>query len=904
MYKLARKIGLRMRPAGSWMRMCTALLPVILLTSTTVAAFFYLHAREKEYVTQEFGIIVRQYPDLFDRRIQVTLTILNTTAGFFAGSVEVSRAEFHEFVASASIQNHGIQAIEWVPRVLEDERATYEAAARTDGLNNFAIYEEDPAGNFIPASKREEYFPAFYLEPLSGNEALLGLDLNLNPVRHEALERARDSGKLVTTAPIRLAPELDTQARLLIFQPMYAKGKPASTVTERRLHIAGFTVSVFRADTLVDKALMSIAQQDVAIRLVDTGAAQGQNLLYESASFMAASKNPEAEATRWITTLNVPGRVWQLDIVPTPEFFAAHQSPIAWIVFASGLLVAALVQMLISAISGRSAHIEHLVTERTEDLERANITLIKEVDERKHAQEALRVSEEQLRLFIEHAPAAIAMFDQNMHYLAASRRWLIDYNLGEQDLVGRSHYEVFPEIPERWREAHRRCLGGAVEKCEEDHFDRADGTVQWLHWEIHPWWRGDSDEVGGILMFTVDITERRRAEEERLQLQRQLQQAQKMEAIGQLTGGIAHDFNNILTSILGFSDLAITHFATDQKSKPYQYLREIQIAGERARDLVAKMLTFSRGAKMEVKSLQIALMVKEVVQTLRSVLPASIELTCRIGENVPAVMMDEVQLHQILMNLCINARDAMQGQGSIEISLHHRRKLRFVCDSCHRDLKGDFVELVVKDDGQGIPEDVLPHIFEPFFTTKEIGKGTGMGLSMVQGIVHEPGGHIRVTAVQEQGSTFRLLLPVATQEIITSPVVPQTAPRLNAAGGRILIVDDESTLTRYFTELLEGHGYTIKSFNDPVETLVYFQANSDAVDLVLTDQTMPGMTGAEMVQEIFKLRRDLPVILTTGYSDQIDEQKAKQLNIRAFLAKPVKADQLLALIGELLGTKM
>ncbi|MBM2830454.1 MAG: histidine kinase [Gammaproteobacteria bacterium] len=415
------------------------------------------------------------------------------------------------------------------------------------------------------------------------------------------------------------------------------------------------------------------------------------------------------------------------------------------------------------------------------------------------------------------------------------------------------------------------------------------------------------DELGNITHYVStakDITGRKRAEEERLHLQSQLQQAQKMEAIGQLTGGIAHDFNNILTSILGFSDLAITHFATDQKSKPYQYLREIQIAGERARDLVAKMLTFSRGAKIEVKSLQIAPMVKEVVQTLRSILPASIELTCRIGENVPAVMMDEVQLHQILMNLCINARDALEGQGNIEISLHHRRKLRFVCDSCHRDLKGDFVELVVKDDGQGIPEEVLPRIFEPFFTTKEIGKGTGMGLSMVHGIVHEHGGHIRVTSVQEQGSTFMLLLPVATQETMAPLTVPKSVPRVNATGGRILIVDDEPALTRFFTELLEKHGYTVKSFNDPVEALVYFQANPDAVDLVLTDQTMPQMTGTEMVQEIFKLRRDLPVILATGYSDLIDEAGAKQLNISAFLSKPIEANQLLALIGELLGTKM
>jgi PAS domain S-box-containing protein len=254
----------------------------------------------------------------------------------------------------------------------------------------------------------------------------------------------------------------------------------------------------------------------------------------------------------------------------------------------------------------------------------------------------------------------------------------------------------------------------------------------------------------------VDVTTRRAAEAERAQLQQQLQHAQKLEAVGQLTGGIAHDFNNILGAILGYTSLTLDRYRAELPEKAVSYLNEVQKAGERARDLIQKMLAFARGGSGEAQRIDPRPLVAEVIKMLASTLPSSLELNARIAAAVPQIRIDPVQLHQILTNLIINARDATGGEGHIEVGLRSVRLNGEVCAITHQPVHGEFVELSVQDDGSGIPDAVLPKVFDPFFTTKDVGKGSGMGLAMVMGILREHDGHVRVETAAGAGTTFRL----------------------------------------------------------------------------------------------------------------------------------------------------
>lgn len=418
----------------------------------------------------------------------------------------------------------------------------------------------------------------------------------------------------------------------------------------------------------------------------------------------------------------------------------------------------------------------------------------------------------------------------------------------------------------------------------------------------------DSEEIALLQELADDIEFGVKAlqfHDERHQLRRQLQQAQKMEAIGQLTGGIAHDFNNILASIMGYAGLALDRFGEKCEPKLRDYLEEVYRAGERARDLIAQLLAFSRADSSEARALPLAPMIKEAVKLLGSTLPASIEVRLDIDHGVSDARIDPVHLHQIVMNLCINARDAMDGRGQIEIGLHQtrckgERCCRCVCASCHQNFEGDYVELRIANDGPPIPPEMLERIFEPFYTTKEVGKGTGMGLSMVHGIVHEHGGHILVENGESRGVAFRIFLPaVASAEASAEGDEARRSLPLPACG-RLLIVDDEEAVAGFMAELMETHGYEVATETNGAEALELFRTAPEAFDLLIIDQTMPGLSGGELAREVLALRPDLPIVLCTGYSEEMDEAKARAIGIRAYLAKPVAARDLLDTVANLL----
>jgi len=395
-----------------------------------------------------------------------------------------------------------------------------------------------------------------------------------------------------------------------------------------------------------------------------------------------------------------------------------------------------------------------------------------------------------------------------------------------------------------------------------------------------------------------DITARRAAEKEREQLQLQIQQAQKMEAIGQLTGGIAHDFNNIMTAILGYAKLARAFHTSGGDTKLGEFLEQIIRSGERAANLVSQMMAFSRASAFsELQAVTVATLLDEVLKMLRPTLPSTLEITRAVDDMVAPVHVDPVQLHQVLTNLITNARDATGERGTLELAVRQQQFVGTHCASCHGDINGDWVGLKIADNGPGMDAATISQIFRPFFTTKDVGKGTGMGLSVVHGIVHRMGGHLLVESAPNCGATFTVLLPPLRMAVenhgstLSVTDVPAFAPQL--LGTRVLVVDDEAVLCSFYREALQAHGCIVTAYSDSRAALVAFAADSDAFDLVLTDQTMPGLTGADLLHRVLQLRPSLPVIICTGYSAHLDANKAEKLGAAAFLAKPVEMDVLL-----------
>lgn len=405
-------------------------------------------------------------------------------------------------------------------------------------------------------------------------------------------------------------------------------------------------------------------------------------------------------------------------------------------------------------------------------------------------------------------------------------------------------------------------------------------------------------ESKNFFVFLHDRSEHVHAAAARQELQRQLQQAQKMQALGQLTGGIAHDFNNILTAVLGYSNLALDRFAPDKHGKLAVYLREVITASERARDLIAKMLTFARiHPNASAQVISPAAVVQEVLAMMRPSIPSSIELKSRIEAN-PPITMESGELNQILVNLLINARDAIDGRGMIEVCLDRVDLDEQICACCQQRLSGAYVALEVSDNGSGIAPQHKPRLFDPFFTTKDVGKGTGLGLSMVQGVLRRCGGHVVVDSQLGQGSRFRLLFPIA---VPTQAPAAEPASLTNTDSGRgqlIWVVDDEPTVARFLAELLEDWGYRVRQFNESDAVLAALQTTPNEVDLLISDQTMPGLSGVELAQRVHGLRPALPIILCSGNSADLDHAELLRHGIRHCFAKPVAVQELRQALAE------
>jgi PAS domain S-box-containing protein len=513
----------------------------------------------------------------------------------------------------------------------------------------------------------------------------------------------------------------------------------------------------------------------------------------------------------------------------------------------------------------------------------------------KRSQEALQASAEQYRAIFNASADALVLWSSNFQRVDVNPAYERMYGYSREEAIGGQRgREITEAHRKRQEEIIARTLAG--EHCHEEiETVRRDGerfpievrTIPFRH-------RGEPH----VLAMIRDLTERRRAEREHERLEAQLRQAQKMEAIGHLTGGIAHDFNNLLTSILGYVTLAAER-CEGSDPKLDGYLQRAALSCGRARDLIHQMLTFSRGRRGEPRPLTLAPLVRESVKLLRSSLPSTVELRTELDDDAPPVLLDPVQLEQVLMNLAINARDAMQASGRVVLAVRTRVVPACVCASCRCNVAGEHVEVSVQDGGPGIPPDVQERMFEPFFTTKPVGQGSGMGLATVHGIVHEHGGHIVVDSAPGVGTTFRVLLPALAAAIdLASPMraTDDGAPATRSLAGRVAVIDDELPVACFMEDRLAHWGLSVATFTTAHEALDALVAG-DGFDLVITDQTMPAMTGIEFARAARTLRPDLPIVLYTGYADGISDADVERAGITAILRKPIEAAELFTVLS-------
>jgi len=643
------------------------------------------------------------------------------------------------------------------------------------------------------------------------------------------------------------------------------------------------------------------------------------------------------------------------------------------------------------------------------------VGIFEDVTDRKQAEEALRESMELMQYIVRNDPNAIAVYDRDLHYLAVSNRYLLDYNVKEEDIIGKHHYEVFPEMPQRWKDVHQRCLLGAVESEDDDYFERPDGSVTHNRWECRPWYRSGG-EIGGIITYTEVTTERKLAEkalkesearyrhlfdnspvgiisvdtegqilevnqtlleiigspsleatkrvnmfelpqlvesgisdafrscmktgeralhefpyvstwgkqshlrivltpvtnQERTirgcqatvedtapqrALEEQLRQAQKMEAVGILAGGIAHDFNNVLHIISGHAELLDIELV--ERKLKFGELDAIRQAAKRGADLVKQILTFSRKIDAKFESINLNEEVRSTERLLYRTIPKMIEIDLRLEEGLDRVRADSTQIEQMLINLAVNATDAMPEGGILAIDTRNVNLDEHYCKSHAEIVPGQYVLLKVSDTGHGMEEDVRQHIFEPFFTTKGLADGTGLGLATVFGIVKMHGGHVICESEVGKGTTFEIYFPVAE---IVKPRVAGEQEVTAVAGGTetILVVDDEPMIRDLAERILDGSGYSVLTAGSGKEGIEIYAQHKSEISLVILDLIMPEMGGKQCLEELLKINPQVKALIASGFAVKGDTKAFLDTEAKGIVPKPFNMRELLRSVRHVL----
>ena len=891
--------------------------------------------------------------------LKIRLDDLGVLRALWRSPGEVGFDGFRQVAAQLMRGEASIRALEWIPRVSREQRAQVELAARqwpigetaiSKVYGQFQITERDAAGQVIRAAEREEYFPVYYVEPCGGNEVAISFDLASEKLRCEAIQRARMTGEMVATPPIRLVQEKNHQNGFLVFLPVCDSA--VAVDTNRAAALRGFVLGVFRAGDLVESCLQRLDSIRMDVAIFDSTMPGAEKHLYThwSGSDRTNLSAPLALAD-WRgglyreVQLAVADRQWTMMLRATPDFIAAHKSWVPAGVLLVGLLLTGILTGYLATMVRRARHVALLVQARTqqlaelnrslqreivrrkaveaelqaeharledqvavrtreleesraaalammqdavkagEQLREANANLLREVAERKQTEHALWQIEERFRALVEKASDCFMVLtsDAAITYVSPSIGNVLGYTPEEkmgQKITADVHPEDRVEVMKVLEQLLREPGSAQTATIRLQHKQGDWRTVTGVATNLL-----DNPTVQGIVVNFRDITER-------LQLEKQFQQAQKMETLGQLAGGVAHDFNNCLQSILGYTDLLVAQANRDVSH--LADLTEIKRAAQQASGITRQLLTFSRRQTFEMRLLDVNELAREQQKMLRRLIGEDISLELRLAPTLWPVMADAGLLQQVIMNLVVNARDAMPRGGRVTLS---SANIAFTSDDI---TPGRFVQFSVTDTGVGMAEEIRQRLFEPFFTTKKEGHGTGLGLAVVHGIVKQHNGWVHVYSTPGKGSEFKIFLPsVAAREtatVATESVV--VVPR--GVGQRILVVEDEAAVRLIAARNLRNHGYQIWEVASMAEARTAFRREKGAFELLFSDVVLPDGTGLELTTELLAQKPNLRVLLTSGYAD--DKARWPEIQRRGwrFLQKPYPNADLLRVLHEVL----
>lgn len=531
-------------------------------------------------------------------------------------------------------------------------------------------------------------------------------------------------------------------------------------------------------------------------------------------------------------------------------------------------------------------------------LEQKMLQLEKEVEIRKKVEEELRNSEDHLRTLIQTIPDLIWLKNKDGIYLSCNPVFERCIGANEADIIGKSDYSfVDKELADFFRENDHKAIAAGKPSSNEEWITFADNGHRVLLETIKTPMYDKRGTLIGVLGIGRDITERKKAEEERASLQQQLIQAQKMESVGRLAGGVAHDFNNMLSVIVGYSELALNRL--DPADEFYEDLREIYTAAVRSTNITRQLLAFARKQIIDPVVLDLNEAVESMLKMLRRLIGEDIDLAWLPENCLLPVVMDPSQVDQLLANLCINARDAIEGVGKVTIETYTATFDTVYCTDHHGFIPGDYALLAVSDDGCGMDQDTLTKIFEPFFTTKGVGQGTGLGLATVYGIVKQNNGFVNVYSEPEKGTTFRIYLPRHTEQI-TALAKGKEEVILYGRGETILVVEDEVSILKLASRMLTNLGYAVLTTDSPNMAVKLAKETDKTIDLLVTDVIMPEMNGRDLANQLLTLYPNLKCLFMSGYTSTVIADKGVLEEGMHFIQKPFSARDLGATVHEAL----
>ena len=857
----------------------------------SVFIFLLVLSWEQAHQRSEFESLAMAYTNAVENTLNEYVGALLFLGDFFNNSLPVTRQQFNSFVKSVLPRYPGIQALGWDPLVKDNERAAYESLARKEGFDDFQFTERSETNEIVRAARRKEYVIVYYIHPLKGNRRAFGFDIASNKTRLKAITKAFATAQLSITGRITLVQETGNQFGALLLLPIYHQRVTGTNLEEHQDNRRGFVVEVLRIGQVVETAMNGFSDVGISLTLYDMSADEDNRFLYHRPTRMLKPTDhqiPTADNPKGLffsKIIDIAERKWKILVSPSDAYFHALGHWQAWLVLIVSLLLTTLTAVYMLRKIFYTTEIEHRIKMQMQ----TNQLLENEIRDRKQKQEALRESEEKYRTVLEATPDPVVVYNMEGKVIYFNQAFTNVFGWPLEERLGKK-MDLF--VPEKaWTETRMmigKVLSGEGFSGVETH--RYNHRKQIIPVSISgAIYKGKNDNPIGSIITLRDTSDKKRMES-------QLQQSQKMEAIGTLAGGIAHDFNNILAGILGYSELLLADLPSDASVR--NKVEAIHSSGERARDLVSQILAYSRKDEQVRSPIEMHLVIKDALKLLRPAIPATIDIQTQISSDCQ-ILGDPSRVHQIIMNLCTNAFQSMlESGGTLKIKLS---RIEVVDKAVGASVPaGTYGILTISDTGVGIPAENLERIFDPYFTTKEKGKGTGLGLAAVHGIVKSHGGTILVESHTGIGTSFEVYLPLALERSDTGV---QFDSQIIGGQERILVVDDEHDILEIEKEALKRLGYMVTAKDNAHEALKLFTSQPDQFDLVITDMTMPNMAGDKLADELLKIRSDLPVILCTGYSELISKEKAAALGIKGFLMKPISVKDLANMIRNVLDDK-